>query len=262
MKKIFGYKSITHLLYGLLLLLPFLAILGRSVYTIANKNANQSYYGETINNEIETYTNYDELVSGETYKTSIHTFTYESNLGDSAKRINVNNFSTNVEVAFDTELVSSLGFYYISSNGMVVVYIYNDTNVELGRINSNQNPTIEYTLISKNLNGTAITLFDNLTTYQITYNKYSYLDNAFEYSLSTFIEENEIGNVDFFSWFTNIFLNQTSPHNALYLNFANWYLNYIMLVSCGYLLFLVLLWFVNYSRSLLEHGMNRDNGGF
>lgn len=66
------------------------------------------------------------------------------------------------------------------------------------------------------------------------------------------------GIINFLTWFESMFLDMTNNINALYLHFINWYLNYVMFVSCAYLLFLVLMWFINFSRKLLERGMNYD----
>ena len=41
--KIFGVKSITNLIYGLIVLLPMFAILGRTIYVQANPYAKDSY---------------------------------------------------------------------------------------------------------------------------------------------------------------------------------------------------------------------------
>ena len=55
-----------------------------------------------------------------------------------------------------------------------------------------------------------------------------------------------------------MFLQSGNQVNDRLVNFANWYLNYTMLVSCIYLLWLVLMWFINFARKLLDRGMNYD----
>ena len=90
--------------------------------------------------------------------------------------------------------------------------------------------------------------------------------NGLDYNtLKTFvtntINEFNVSSVymDFFVWFDDLFLNvQTGSMTELTLQFVNWYFNYVFFVSCGYLLFAVLMWFVNFSRKLLDRGMNYD----
>ena len=79
----------------------------------------------------------------------------------------------------------------------------------------------------------------------------NYLDNVFEYSVNQFIDENNFGNFDFFQWFSTFFL-QDNAVNNLYVHFINWYMNYMLYVSLGYLIFSILMWFVNFFRSLVE----------
>ena len=83
------------------------------------------------------------------------------------------------------------------------------------------------------------------------------LDNVFEYSVSQFVKDNDFGNVDLFSYFGNIFLNENQMNN-LYVGFANWYLNYAMLITLMHFLFAILMWFINYSRRILDRSMNYD----
>lgn len=77
-------------------------------------------------------------------------------------------------------------------------------------------------------------------------------------SIEKIIGSANFGLINFMSWFESLFLDMTNSVNALYIHFINWYLNYVMFVSCAYLLFLVLMWFINFSRKLLERGMNYD----
>ena len=58
MRKIFGAKSITHLIYGLLMMMPFVAIGVKCAYAVVNKNAYQSYSNFNADN-----THYSELTT-------------------------------------------------------------------------------------------------------------------------------------------------------------------------------------------------------
>ena len=65
------------------------------------------------------------------------------------------------------------------------------------------------------------------------------LSSAFEYALSEFVTANNFGKLDFFTWFSSAFLDNT-VHDLIYIHFINWYLNYCLYVSISYLLFSVL----------------------
>ena len=85
--------------------------------------------------------------------------------------------------------------------------------------------------------------------------------NALKTFVTNTINEFNVSSVymDFFVWFDDLFLNvQTGSMTELTIQLVNWYFNYVFFVSCGYLLFLVLMWFINFSRKLLERGMNYD----
>lgn len=69
----------------------------------------------------------------------------------------------------------------------------------------------------------------------------------------------DLTNINFFTWFANLFISyESGSFTELTILFVNWYFNYIFLVSCGYLLFSILMWFINFSRKLLDRGMNYD----
>lgn len=87
------------------------------------------------------------------------------------------------------------------------------------------------------------------------------LDNAFEYSINQFINDNNIGKLNFFEWFTDLFFDNNAKAST-YINFANWYMNYALLVSLGYILFMFLMWFINFIRKLLDKGMSFGEGSY
>lgn len=89
----------------------------------------------------------------------------------------------------------------------------------------------------------------NKNAYQ-SYGGTGTLDNVFEYSMGTFIQNNQFGKLNLFSWFFDLFLDSSTMNN-MYIQFINWYLNFVLLVSLTYVLFLVLMWFVNFARRIL-----------
>lgn len=248
-------KTLMSILYAVILSFPMISILSRVIYVQSNKNAYQSYYGETINEKIETQIQYDELQNNETYLFSnpIATNNDVNDVGymyvDNVK--NMNGFLNNI----DLSQVAKIRFYKTANYNTLQFYDINETT-QIGSFGIN-NIQAQFTFVfkgySENYNGYQYANY----FYKVSYNKYSYLDNVFDYSVSKLVDEQNFGQLNFFQWFGNLFLNDTQS-NMLYVRFVNWYLNYALLVSLMQILFLCLMWFVNFSRRLLERGMNYD----
>lgn len=240
--KIFKHRNIMGLIYGVILAIPMFSILVRSAYVVVNKNAKDSYSGKNVEAEEIIETSYDDLVIGKTYQAfmteTTNTFTQ---LVINAS--NVKNVSNNVlypdiiQLTFTKTNVN----YIVGSDGTNYFYF-----------NSN---TIQFTYGGTILDGTA---YEYTTFNEIVFNDNAYLDNAFDYSLSEYVSENSFGNLNFFEWWSNLFLDLNNPKSALYIHFVNWYMNYVLFVSSSYILFMVLMWFINYSRRLMERGLNYD----
>lgn len=260
--KFFKNKNLLNVLYAVLISLPLFSILGRVLYTQWNQNSKDSYYGEEINNKTTTLIDsFDGLKLNETY----HFISSNAETVNSyAKRIyisNVKNIQGNYPTDFDTLLMQADSFmttYY--SNGYLALY-EGDTNI--GNLDMNTRTlTFDFELdgVTYPSGYTYLELFDSFI-YRVEYNKYSYLDNAFDYSISRFVSENDFGKLNFFTWFSDLFLSNNSVNN-LYIHFVNWYLNYTLYVSLGYILWLVLMWFVSFIRRLLEKTSTYETGGF
>lgn len=249
-------------LYVGLLSIPFLSIISRVIYVQTNKNAYQSYSGQTSYNINYKYVS-DNLEDG-----PIIGHIYQLNLN--------NEDLTDTNFEMDFILISG----FIDLNGRLEI---NDGYIDDFEIY----PNISYGLYENNLNYTNINYFsvhfetilcnnaviellycNGIAEQYLSYTDYNEianveinnngtLDNVFTYSVNEIIKENNFGNIDFFQWFTDMFLTDNQV-NKMYVGFANWYFNYVLMASCGYLLFLVLMWFINYSRRLLERGMNYD----
>lgn len=260
-KSIFGVKSITNLIYGLLMIAPFVAILSRVIYVQANPNAKDSYSDKVLKSTTEL-TSTNQLITNQLLTIDFNETTTNGTTG----RIAYNEISINpTDYGFPSQEFWAIEFaranntYYLRLYyGEITAIQYNQVNNVWGntllsiglkvgdyRFSSNNNALNEYGII----------------TYALNYTTNS-LDNAFEYSLQTFTQDNDIGLINFFGWFDGMFLNQSNTHTAIYLNFTNWYLNYALLTSSAYLLFLALIWFVNYIRRILDKSMNHDFGGF
>lgn len=196
-------SKLFHWLYAFLMLLPVFFVAGRCLYTIMNENAYQSYYGDTINDETLTHKNYDELEIGKTYEiTAINIGTQSSDMGSRSYRLNISNVKA-VNFTPSVDLSDAVSFsLYSLSNGISYVNLINSSGTDLLSLNSNNGYTIKYQLVSKNLNGNSITLFNLLNNNLVEYNNYSYLDNAFEYSMDS------INDTPLFSWAQTSFLSE------------------------------------------------------
>ena len=180
------------ILFSLVMLAPIGSIAVKCLYTICNKNAYKSYYGETINEVTYNHTNYEDLVLNNTYQINpINIGTQQNEMGSSSYRITFTNAKL---LNNNTDISSATSFSVYSTNsGITYINLFDNNNEQVLSINSNNNYILQYDLVSKNLIGTSITLFNLLNNNLLTYNKYSYLDNVFEYSINN-IETNNLYN--------------------------------------------------------------------
>lgn len=271
--KMLRHKSLMGLLYAVLLAVPLVSIISRVIYVQSNKNAYQSYAGTTeyINNVVESYdyqtnevNSTDDLITDNIYKFNrldeIWTISNDTNFLSMAYIKSVDVLYLDTEAI--TDILSGDTYYLITEDGNDYIssfqwnYYFIFTNDFYFVLDEVINVNAVNTLIQQGYI-TASDYLGNLSI-DIEYTEISTLDNVFEYSVDAIIQENNFGKVDFLSWFANMFLDNTNQVNNRYLGFANWYMNYIMFVSCAYLLFLVLMWFINFARRLLDRGMNYD----
>lgn len=275
---------IFHIFFGLLMFLPFISILSRVIYVQSNKNAKDSYSGNyeiTYKYESNQVNSLDDLIQGNIYEFNL--------TGRNIEDILYNDewicFNLVTDLVIDDRDTFIIDDAYDTQFGKFSAL----TTIELSRTNNISYFTIfssaddfynydqiiryEYTgdfirncviqLIEHNLDGLRDNTIYSYTDYNEieSVNLTGTLDNAFDYSISKFIEDNNF-RINFFSWFEDLFLVQNGGVNALYLSFANWYMCYALLVSTGYLLFLILMWFINYVRKILEGGNSFGHGGF
>lgn len=274
---------IFHIFFGLLMFLPFISILSRVIYVQSNKNAKDSYSGNyeiTYKYQSNQVNNQNDLVVGNIYNLDVNGACIEDFLyvGDSmlVELITPLNLETTTDLIVDDSY--SLALSEFASN--FVIRFYNDNNVYYMNIYSSYEDynsadfIVSYTFTGDFTSDCVIKLLEfnlsGIKNDKITYTDYNEiesvnltgtLDNVFDYSISKFIEDNNF-KINFFSWFEDLFLVQNGGVNALYLSFANWYMCYALLVSTGYLLFLILMWFINYVRKILEGGNSFGHGGF
>lgn len=251
--KIFKHRNILGFIYSLFLLLPFFNVLGRVCYVTINKNAHLSY-SDSIIDKTELVSSNSNLSSGLTYYLQ-----WDSSIngrGDGSKiwysDITIDWSSYGAPSGVDYVAFST---YYASDNTRYT-YLFNDSSSSAYFVFWS---TIDfadfYFTVSKDvqLNGV-----NDYSLYFIS-KTFDTLDNAFDYSLNK-ITNNNLGNVKWFNFIGNLFLDDNSQNN-LYINFINWYMNYALLVSVVYVLFMVLMWFIQWIRRLLERGLDKFGGG-
>ena len=242
-------RALTHLIYGLLMLAPICAIGVKCGYVMFNKNAKDSYSNIT-KQSLGLVSDNSNNVPNLTYMIAIKEGTeYSGAIAIKSSTINYD-YIAGTEISYN---VSKIQFYPNNTHFRLIddgntFHNYQLNDEKRAYLNGQ---TFVY------LNGNLYTNNQPVSFYSITYTTEK-LDNVFYYAVDEFIEDNNFGIIDFKQWFNNMFLQSGNQVNDRLVNFANWYLNYTMLVSCIYLLWLVLMWFINFARKLLDRGMNYD----
>lgn len=237
-------KSLMSLIYIALLSIPLVSILSRVIYVQANKNAYQSYSYNVIENV-------SQIDSNTFVADTLYTYQYSQPQTQNGSRTEFSYISlTATDLNLSQEYYDSLTHVLLSNDNKI--YFSNSDNSMRWNYNLTENIFKSFAMKTSYQNGLTETFKVMLATYEE--NK---LDNVFEYSVSRLVDENNFGELNFFEWFTSFLLND-HQQNMLYVRFANWYLCYAMLISLMQILFLCLMWFVNFSRKLLDRGMNYD----
>lgn len=192
--------SLTNILkaaiFSLVMLAPIFSITVRCGYVMFNKNAYKSYYGETINQEIETEVNYNALVGNKNYvfhnpltsdkpSSTLHTNMYVSNM------VNLNGFNND----YDLSNVRIIRFYLDNVYNTFFFQDINGTNLfQLGL----NNATMKFSFNFEGYYQDFDSGFEYANYfYTVSFNKYSYLDNAFTYGISN------LKNESVFNWTQN-----------------------------------------------------------
>lgn len=279
--KFFKKKNLLNVLYAVLIALPLFSILGRVLYTQWNQNAKDSYSGNNTFTYYEKYegaapsnaiNNESDIVLGNYYFID---GIYVSQLSNDAYLSLEYTNDSSFEL-YDTPSVSTPHSDYLKDIVKITINLEKDYYSIFYWVDENNYISfqgsagyVEGTFIFKGyddindfcVNGNITISTLQITTYTEVSQTSSSLDNAFDYSISQFVNENDFGKLNFFTWFSDLFLSNNSVNN-LYIHFVNWYLNYTLYVSLGYILWLVLMWFVSFIRRLLEKTSTYETGGF
>lgn len=195
--------SLTDLLkvgiFSILMCAPLIAIGSTCAYAIVNKNAYQSYSGNTLktNNYINDK---DKLIFDE-----IYTFTSEqaTSVGMLGGYTDFIQFEIQDVIYNDTNIdltqFNAIGFY-CSENTTIVYYYLNNTSTTFNMNNNfNSNMHVQFTFKYKynNLPTTSNVLEKTNNFYQVTLASNGYIDNAFYYATEKMTQS------DLFNWTQN-----------------------------------------------------------
>lgn len=199
------------IIFALLMLAPFFSVASKCLYVACNKNAKDSYYGETINELSINYVNVSQLQLNKTYNFDSKTVNYSTNRG----YLRRNNYFY-IKLLESNSLLPDL---VVNNNYYLGVYkqpalSYNEWGISSERGGSNIYSTestsafiitLKFELLGfafeeDLLQGTQI-----LGKYD--YNNYSFLDNAFEYGV------NQLTKTPAFAWTKNTAI--YTPINAM-----------------------------------------------
>lgn len=252
MKTLTKRKSLMGFIYALVMLLPFSAILVRCLYVTFNKNAYQSYSQTIATTTIELNANNIGAYYVDKQIVTIYKETQKS-FGSRSGVYGATNFTFDPNELANTTNINYVGFEFYTS-ASAFWYLYDDLG-NSHQVQKSVMPDIwSYQVDLSTYTRNSVFNFYNAS---VLVNTNGSLDNAFDYSLYTFLNENGSGRLNLTDWFTDLFLNRTT-HNMLYLNYINWYMNYSLLVSCVYLLYSVLMWFLTFARYLINKPLKEN----
>ena len=260
-------RTIFSWIFALILLIPMFSIAIRSLYVIFNKNAYQSYANEIQSTVLIGNSNESLIQSGQTYffEGMKQPLTNSNGWNTSGWGFTFTNATTDLQTFFNVSYpVDGLGYGSDANyNNYYRVNLHNANTqswVQLSDLHYYNDP---FSQRMKSLNFT-FTLNAGTDFYKvnnINYLVYSKpnLDNVFEYSVQQFVDKHGNGLINFFGLLDHYFM-ETTTANTLYFTFANWCFNYVLLVSCVWLLFSVLMWFINYCNYMLNTSFRKGHG--
>lgn len=219
-------------IFALFMLMPFASIGTTCAYAIMNENANQSYYGETINDQQTIYEN------NTLQPNVIYYLTNSENLTTGTTRANINNISI-VDIKTNTENTTTTTIREDLSN-ITQMWLYLNPNITNAYSIALKGTTtyylpinnFQYVSFTTNVQQTNTQYLNNI--YRIEYNQYSYLSDSFAYAVDN------LENQALFRWTKN-----TATYNTIKLvteglentnNFIPVTLTYMFMVTIIYLI--------------------------
>lgn len=228
-------STIGKIIYGFLLFMPLLAILITCGYAMFNKNAYQSYYATTLNEETYINNNLSNIDNNQIYY--LNTQNYENNT------VNAFELYTNDFEVVNNGNLASTQVERFNSYSEIRIYCRNNNTPEFYGINNDNT----YTWITNNslfvckfkINNKSGTINNPLGFYTIEYDNMSYISEVFYYSVNK-AEESEL-----FNWSKNSII-YTGIHNTCtQLSITNTFipmlLAYWLIISVIYILYDIIL---------------------
>ena len=191
-----GTKILKLIIFSCVMLAPFFSILTRCLYVL-NPNAKDSYFGETINQyDNIVVREFSELNTNTTYYYYNNYVEFEVNVNKVIYVSDVNIIINNSNVELDNNDIKAFRTTYYSGYSYTIFY-HNDMTAYTGIRSSEYEIYFSFRYISNDFTTENLQArFNGNITYHI-YNKYSYLDNAFEYSLENLAKSN------YYNWTQN-----------------------------------------------------------
>ena len=180
-------------IFGLLMIAPLLASVSQMLYVTLNKNAKDSYYGETINKQENIF--YKDLVVNETYYIN----SAEQTPPQQQNYINGRYYCNNVSINGNYEDYSNVTNFrlYLNSGGQIECLFYSDISTYFKYNLTSSGYIVTFTYLSTTQSGNTLNPNDYDLFYQKKYENYSYLDNAFYYGVDQMTKS------DLFNWTQN-----------------------------------------------------------
>lgn len=217
------------IIFACIMIAPFFSVLSRCLYVTFNKNAENSYYGETVNELLPISVNYNDIVVNELYY-----------INGANTRVTSGNYRvqfTEMTIT-NVDLTGYSVFQIFPNGGYTTLGIYGDNVASKYYVLENTPVLWSFRI------GTyeEVNFIGTIDMYYMQPNRYSYLDNAFIYSIY------DLNNQPVFSWAKNTAiytaidnmttgLGFTNDSNVLALLLAYWSLN-----TAVYIVFDIILW--------------------
>ena len=240
-----------HFLVVLVMAMPMFSGLVRVIYVQSNMNSKDSYYGVHINQT--DFINVDNFQIGFEYSfinNGIDDVTY---VGDGSTYIIANHVTLDT---LDSDTNYSLFFTYYDINTPLLRVRSEDNSVTYTNYVL-RNITLNFTFnfISISTQSTSFNAFKS-SFYQIEYNTYSYLDNAFDYSIWKTMQDFTFHSDFRFTDIANGML-MTFDNNNIYIQYINFYINWVLTMAVISFAPYVLLTFYHLAIGLLDKFMKK-----
>lgn len=242
-----------HLLVVLVMAMPMLSGLVRIIYVQANQNAKDSYYGDTINSSSVSTFNVEQLQLNFVYDLNYVQVPSESTSMTYHYYIRCN------YIKYDGVVVDDAKFLYFWYNYGSYAAILRDAAFTTNIISYTGTAMnlLSFEFISLVENGNGNNFLDNVDIFNtIVYNDYSFIDNVFDYSIFKTMQDFTFHSDFRFTDIANGML-MTFDNNNLYIQYINFYINWVLTTAVISFAPYVLLSFYHLAIGLLDKFMKK-----